>query len=415
MNHRIAAVVLALLIAAPFAAAQSLVVGSDFASVNGTDLNPSATRTDISLDPATAAGSITSVKVYWSNTDCTNAFYIKRFRRAGDLLTSVSVRGPFTVTSNVMTVALSPAIAIEQGDLLGIVRVGDCGSPGTVTNASSNGYLSFAGDIAQADNTTVLDGQRVGSALAIFGSGDADNTITAVLPAVGSVRGLFGSIFKTSVQLLNTSSSPMTGWLLFHPHGAIAPFPGNGSGYHYSIPAGEQISVDLGDVLTQPLGLGTLDVEVPAGQGTPQIVARVYNDAGAQGTAGFYEDPIQLTDSKAGGHVISKGATAFMVTPVNPARTRFNIGVRALFSGADLTAELLDNAGHVLASTTNHYPAGYFEQVDSTSFFGGVPVGANKTIRITVIDGSAVVYGATTDNVTNDPSVQYALVAPPSN
>jgi hypothetical protein len=33
-------------------------------------------------------------------------------------------------------------------------------------------------------------------------------------------------------------------------------------------------------------------------------------------------------------------------------------------------------------------------------------------MRITVIDGSAVVYGATTDNVTNDPSVQYALVAP---
>jgi len=89
--------------------------------------------------------------------------------------------------------------------------------------------------------------------------------------------------------------------------------------------------------------------------------------------------------------------------------------VRALFSGADLTAELLDNSGHVLASTTNHYPAGYFEQVDAASFFGGVPVTANKTIRITVIDGSAVVYGATTDNVTNDPSVQYALVAPPSN
>ncbi len=41
---------------------------------------------------------------------------------------------------------------------------------------------------------------------------------------------------------------------------------------------------------------------------------------------------------------------------------------------------------------------------------GGVPVSANQTITISVIDGSVIVYGATTDNVTNDPSVQFAQV-----
>jgi hypothetical protein len=398
------------LFAAPFMFAQDMKVGTDVTTPNAPDLAISDTRTDISLDPATASGYVSSVKVYWSDPACANAFMIAGFRRQGDLLTPIGERGPFTTTSNVMTINLTPPIGLDQGDLLGIVRIGNCGSVGTVDGASTEGYLSFVGDVTS--NTTVIDGKRSGSALALLGSGPATNSIVAVFPAVGSVRGVFGSRFRTSLQLLNTTSSPMTGWLLFHPHGAIVPFPGNGSGYHYTIAAGQQISVDMDDVFTGPLGLGTLDVEVPTGQGTPQVVARVYNDAGSGGTAGFYEVPIPLADN---GHVISKGAAAFMVTPVDTTRTRFNIGVRALFSGADLTAELLDNAGHVLASTTTHYPAGYFEQVDAASFFGGVPVGANKTIKITVTDGSAVVYGSTTDNVTNDPSVQYALVAPPSN
>jgi len=50
----------------------------------------------------------------------------------------------------------------------------------------------------------------------------------------------------------------------------------------------------------------------------------------------------------------------------------------------------------------------YFEQVDSTSFFGGVPVKGNQAITISVTLGGAIIYGATTDSVTNDPSVQFA-------
>lgn len=411
MKRRISAAVLALFVVAPFTFGQTVKVGPDIASpaADGADLAPSPTRTDISLDGATASGYISSVTVYWSAANCSNAFTVKRFRRDGDLLSPVSSRGPFSSTSNVTTVELNPPIGIEQGDLIGIVRVGDCGTPGTVSGTSSAGYLSFDYDVTS--NTTIIDGHRQPAALAVVGYGPASSTIAAVLPVVGAVRGVLGSNFKTSVQLLNPTSTTMTGWLLFHPHGDIAPFPGNGSGYNYSIPPGQQISVDLTDVMPSNLGLGTIDVEVPTGQGKPQIITRVYNDAGTGGTAGFYEDPILLGDTAAGGHVISKGATAFMVTPADVVRARFNIGVRALFAGADVTADLLDNAGHVLASATRHYPAGYFEQVDASSFFGGVPVPKNKTIRITVTDGSAVVYGATTDNVTNDPSVQYAIVA----
>jgi len=150
-----------------------------------------------------------------------------------------------------------------------------------------------------------------------------------------------------------------------------------------------------------------------SGATKPQIVARIFNDAGTAGTAGFFEDPILPADTSgsAGNRIVSQGATAFMPTPVDPSRTRLNIGVRTLFSGATLSAQLLDNTGHVLASVTKTYTANYFEQVDATGFFGGVPVGASQIIKISVSGGNAIIYGATTDNVTNDPSVQYAIVA----
>lgn len=397
----------------PFAFAQDVKMGSDVTAPDSPDLAPASVRTDISLDPATATGRITSVTVYWSDATCANAFKIKFFRRNGDALTPTGAGfGPFSATSNVTTITFGPSVpAVQQGDLIGIVRVGDCGTPGALASTSSNGYLSYYGEVVTT--TSVVDGQRVPAALAVSATGPATDSVGAVLPAVGSVRGLNGSAFKTSLQLLNPSSSTMTGWIVFHPHGI--PAGNNGSGYGYSIPAGQQISIDLDTAFTGAatgLGLGTMDFDIPTGQGRPQIVARVYNDAGTDGTAGFYEDPISLADTGAGGRIISRGATGFMVTPVDTKRTRFNIGVRSYFSGAEIRADLLDNAGHVLASASKHYPANYFEQVDAASFFGGVPVGANKIIRIIVDDGSATVYGATTDNVTNDPAVQYALVAP---
>src|ERR1700756_4026692 len=122
MKRRISTAVLALVVAAPFAFAQTVKVGPDIEApaANGSDLPPSSTRTDISLDGATASGSITSVTVYWTAANCANAFTVKRFRRAGDLLTPVSTRGPFSSTSNVTTVELNPPIGIEQGDLIGI-------------------------------------------------------------------------------------------------------------------------------------------------------------------------------------------------------------------------------------------------------------------------------------------------------
>jgi hypothetical protein len=394
--------------AAPVVFGQTLTMGVDIASPNSGDAGVSATvRTDISLDnPATATGNITSVKINWSNSGCTNAFKVKFFRRVGDNLTLINERGPFSSAST--TIAMTPPVPVQQGDLIGVARLVNCGNAQALVGVVAAGYLAYAGDVT--GTVSVAAGGRVGSAISFYGSGTATEAWAAILPAVGSVTGTFGSSFKTSLQLLNPGFSVMSGRLVFHPAGVAG--SSSDTALPYSIAPGQELTLpDLGAAMGVT-GLGSLDMITASGVGRPQIVARVYNDAGTGGTAGFFEDPITPTDSNfSGGRIVSMGATSFMIAPVDPTRTRLNIGVRTLFSGALITAQLLDNAGHVLASVSKQYTANYFEQVDATGFFGGVPVGASQIIKISVSDGSAIIYGSTTDNVTNDPSVQYALVA----
>jgi hypothetical protein len=151
-------------------------------------------------------------------------------------------------------------------------------------------------------------------------------------------------------------------------------------------------------------GLGSVDLITTPTATKPVVITRVYNDAGTLGTSGLTEDVIDPSDPR----VINTGFTAFLVTPVDPTKTRFNIGVRTGFSGATLTAVLRDTNGTALKTVTKSYLPNWFEQVDSTSFFAGTAVGANQSISITVSVGSAIVYGSTTDNITNDPNIQFA-------
>jgi len=409
MKARVALLFVLTLLVAPLTFGQTLTMGVDIATPNSSDTAIAPTRTDISLDnPATATGNISSVKVYWSSIGCTNALKIKFFRRVGDNLTLINERGPFTSTANPTTLAMTPPVAVQQGDLIGVARVANCGNPGTLVGIVAAGYLVYSGDVS--GTVAISSATRAGAPIALYGSGTATEAVAAILPAVGSVTGTFGSSFKTSLQLLNPSASFMSGRLVFHQAGVAG--SASDASLPYSIAAGQELTLpDLG-VAMGTTGLGSLDMITASGIGKPQIVARIYNDAGTNGTAGFFEDPIVPADlNTSGGRIVSMGATAFMLAPVEPARTRLNIGVRTLFSGAQLNAQLLDSAGHVLANVNKTYTANYFEQVDSTGFFGGVAPGASQIIKISVSSGSAIIYGSTTDNVTNDPSVQYAIVA----
>lgn len=384
-----------------------LTIGSPFSTIpNASDLNVAAVRTDIDLTgPASGTGTVSSVHVYWSQSGCSNAIKIKFFRRSGNTLTMTAERGPFSSTSADNTFSISPAVAVLQGDLIGVARVASCGNPGTFFGFPTAGHVEFPSDVTGSVDLSA--GTSSGAPLALSGSGPvATEQVRGYIPVVGSTAGGSGSNFKTSMQLLfgaPGSSGSITGKLVFHPSN------NSGSASDPTI----TYNVGAGQVVTYPdivatfgrSGLGSVDLITAPSATKPVIITRVFNDAGTLGTSGLTEDVIDPSDTR----VINTGFTAFLVTPADPSKTRFNIGVRTFFSGATLTAVLRDTNGTALKTVTKTYLPNWFEQVDSTSFFTGTAIGPNQSISISVSVGSAVVYGSTTDNTTNDPNIQFAV------
>src|SRR6187200_2432981 len=106
--------------------AQSLQMGTNVGSPNSADLGLAVVRTDIDLvHPADATGLVDTAQFSWSSFPCPAEVKIKFFRRHGSTVVYLAERGPFDVTSGDMTVALTPPVAVEQGDLVGITRLAD--------------------------------------------------------------------------------------------------------------------------------------------------------------------------------------------------------------------------------------------------------------------------------------------------
>ena len=404
MRKIVTAVALLLLSSAAFG--QALTIGLTYGgSPNASDSAIAPVRTDISLAPATANGTVTTVHVYWSANPCSNAFKIKFFHRAGNTLTPYEDRGPFSSTTPDNTITLSPAVTVRQGDLIGVARVANCGNPATLFGIVTTGYVVFGSDV-----TTPVDinaGTASGSALFLYGTGTATSSTAKVIPVVGSVTGAFGAQFKTDVQLLNTTGGTLTGSMVYHPAGTSGQ-PTDPT-VPYSLPAGQVVFLSdfvAGLGLT---GIGSLDFVVPSGQIAPLTITRVYNDAGTNGTSGFTEDLVGTTSADP--HVMFQGATGFMITPPDPAKARFNIGIRSLSQGVTLTATLKSATGTTIATVTKTYQPNWFEQPSATVLFGVASIGANNIVQISVSSGSAIIYGSTTDNTTNDPAIQVMTVA----
>src|SRR5439155_2883422 len=143
----------------------------------------------------------------------------------------------------------------------------------------------------------------------------------------GSTAGGFGSNFKTSVQLLNPTSAPLTGRLIFHRSGTAG--SPNDPALAITIGSGEVTA--LADVLPSmgQTGLGSMDL-VMTGAQLPIVISRIYNDQGANGTSGAFEELVPSTTSGAGTRILTPGTVGFLLTPIEPARTRLNVGVRAV-------------------------------------------------------------------------------------
>ena len=266
------------------------------------------TAVDLSY-PSIGAGTMTSATFVWSSVPCAGTVKIKFFRRAGDVLVFVAERGPFDASSNTQTVALSPPVSVQTGDLIGITRVVSCGGPAGLSPGSANGLVAFSGDVST--NVSISSGTLApNSTLAVlaFGTGavpPATNPV-AVVPVVISSPGLPGSNFRVAVQIYNPSLTLISGQLVYHPQGVSA--SASDPALPYSVNAGQ--TQFLGDVLAVmgQSGIGSLDVVSTTGA-APVVSVRVFNDGGAAGTNGFTEDALKPSEA------LSAGARAVLVGP----------------------------------------------------------------------------------------------------
>jgi hypothetical protein len=190
---------------------------------------------------------------------------------------------------------------------------------------------------------------------------------------------------------------------VFHPGG----FSGNDSDPTISYSLAPGATTSYADVLAAfgRTGLGSLDIVATSGA-APLAVARVFNDGGVRGTTGFSVDAARPQDA------LQSGETGVLIAPADPAATRFNVGLRTFDAGATLSVTIRDRNGQTIRTFTKVYAPSYFEQQAGSVFLGAAP-GPSESVAITVTAGSAIVYGASTDNKTQDPAIQVARAVRP--
>ena len=281
--------------------------------------------------------------------------------------------------------------ALASGSLPPGIQVDDSNGElhGTPT---STGTFSFGITATDASHCTGTQ------AFSLTIGGDSPAGESAVIPGVGSLAGALGAQFRTQLQLTNPGTSPIAGKIVYHAGGA------SGSANDPSIPytLGSWQTVNFDDVLTAMglTGLGSADI-VPTSGPVPVAVAKIFNDGGAAGTAGFTEDLFRSTDA------VRAGDAAVMILPADPANFRFNLGVRTLGSGVSATFTVWDQSGALLNTVSKTFPANFFVQSTATGFLGVASLPTNGSIGITITQGSAVFFGSTVDNRTQDTSTQF--------
>jgi len=398
-----------LIIFAASLAAQPLTVGTQIVDNGGTaTITTGGPVTYVNLSAgATATGTVNTATVAWSAT-CSNAFKIIFLRQTFNSVASftlVASRGPFNAVNGRNEVTLSPAVNVNQGDLIGVVQLqplATCGSVRTQSFADSTGYNL----VTIADMSTTSG--AVGSS-SVYSSGlafgaiafNSDPVLVRILPAAGAVQGS-SAFFRTSLQMLNPTSSPITGKLVFHKQLQSAS-PSDPS-LDFNLLPGQSTSYPDVIATMGTSGLGSLDVFTTAGN-APIATARVFSDGGAAGTSGFSEEGVSPNDAL---DFFSRG---ILLIPSDLTNFRMNIGVRTLDSGATLNVATFDSGGLLKASRTlPAYGPNVFDQVPVATFTGAspVPLGGYILISFNVFGGRAIVYSSVIDNRTSDSTYRLA-------
>jgi hypothetical protein len=221
---------------------------------------------------------------------------------------------------------------------------------------------------------------------------------TGILAVAGSLQGN-GAFFRTRVQMHNPRTTPISGRLVFHRAGASG--SASDPSLAYTLQGGQTIDYpDLLPAMGVPGGLGSIDI-MTDGDPVPLMAARVFSDAGENGTAGFFLEPLSPEAA------LRTGESAVIIAPADPLKARLNLGVRTLDTGASFVVTVRDRNGALRSTATKTYPPNYFEQVSSVAYLGR-SLDSSDIITFTMTSGRAIIYGGETDNKTQDPSAQYA-------
>jgi len=161
--------------------------------------------------------------------------------------------------------------------------------------------------------------------------------------------------------------------------------------------------IDIRDVVTalRGRGLGSLDVRT-ASPFRSVLLARVYSIAPA-GQGSFVTELVPEEEA------LVAGQSGVIIASHRPQAVRVNIGVRSLSAGATMTATVRNAAGDILKVTPLTYAPDFFNQTSAQELLG-IALNGDESIVFTIDSGSAIIYATWTDNVTQDPAMQYAVV-----
>ncbi len=281
--------------------------------------------------------------------------------------------------------------------------------PGAVT-FSMTGTLSVNGSGSGSMTFTRIGLPATTGSAACTGTGSATFVLArqggppgqaaAILAVVGSVQGV--AFFRTAVQIHNSSLTGITGRFVYHPQGTSG-LPTDPS-MAYSLGPGQTINYpDILPAMGQS-GLGSLDIVTS--DPVPIMVARVFSDAGGGSTAGFTIDPVVPSAA------LQAGESGVIIVPADPAATRLNVGFRSLGAGVSMTITLRRSGGSQKGTAVAKVMApDFFEQPSVAALLPGSFIEGSDTITFAITSGSVIIYGASTENTTQDPSLQYAKKA----
>lgn len=360
--------------------------------------------------PVNVDGVLTHATFIWDaqRVDCGSEIRIKVFRAGAHFvngtLTLVNIRGPFTPLDGVNRVTFDP-ITVKAGDFIAVsqyasnphfpdcggIRIADSPIYGDTVYQMGNDY--FGGGVAPVQLA------RHRSRLQIVASGGPLH-FGGVIPVVGSTAGRYGSFFRSTVTLTNDSNYALEGRLIYHPAQTV--FSGTDPRVDFSIPARSSVTypdfvADIGRS-----GLGTLDLYTNGY--TPTVTVRVFNDEDTLGTAGFTEEMVRPLEMF--GLANNPNTVAVMPIVHDTTFQRMNVGIRTLGSPATVVIEVWSAVGVYLGNAVPRtYPANYFEQVPMDVFISGLTPPPGGMLRLFVTGGPAAFYTTTTDNRTNDSSM----------